>query len=223
MTDIAADLIMPYGGYGLDNDGEKLRLKDREGGVIDSANMEDHNHPEYNCWPAGENAPPPKLSMERINPASGDYDRNWENNNLGWRNGLDATGDPIDGTPRRFNSVIEPPRVVINEVAWMGTGANPEHEWIELYNNTNASVNLSGWQIEGLGAGSNAITIPSGKSIAAKGFFIIADNSNVFSDNDIVEDYCDSSVELDDGGELLVLRDSSNNIVDQVNRVNQLG
>lgn len=220
VTDIAADLVAPYGGNGLLNTGEALRLKDRTGSLIDTSNIGGNPNP----WPAGENVtqPPPavRISMERINPRSADIDRNWSDNNMGWSNGLDSANNPIKGTPRKFNSIIEPPSVVINEVAWMGTAANSEHEWIELHNNTNASINLSGWQIEGLGAGSNAITIPSGKSISAKGFFIIADNANVF--NDITEDYCDSSMELDDDGELLVLRDSSNNVIDRTNRVNQI-
>ena len=37
--------------------------------------------------------------------------------------------------------------VVINEIAWSGTSANPSHEWIELYNNSNESINLSGWRV----------------------------------------------------------------------------
>lgn len=35
--------------------------------------------------------------------------------------------------------------VVINEIAWMGTQANSTDEWIELYNNTEEEIDLSGW------------------------------------------------------------------------------
>ncbi|NCP04703.1 MAG: lamin tail domain-containing protein, partial [Deltaproteobacteria bacterium] len=37
--------------------------------------------------------------------------------------------------------------VVITEVAWMGTSASSSDEWIELYNTTNARVNLDGWRL----------------------------------------------------------------------------
>ena len=37
--------------------------------------------------------------------------------------------------------------VVINEVAWMGTGTSANDEWIELYNDGSASVDITGWKI----------------------------------------------------------------------------
>ena len=35
--------------------------------------------------------------------------------------------------------------VIINEVAWMGTNASADDEWIELYNPGSVAINLSGW------------------------------------------------------------------------------
>ncbi|MDO8743398.1 MAG: lamin tail domain-containing protein [Candidatus Azambacteria bacterium] len=35
--------------------------------------------------------------------------------------------------------------IIISEIAWMGTITSPNDEWIELYNNTNSSVNLNNW------------------------------------------------------------------------------
>jgi hypothetical protein len=37
--------------------------------------------------------------------------------------------------------------VVINEVAWGGTDASPQDEWIELRNNTDRSIDLTGWTL----------------------------------------------------------------------------
>ncbi len=37
--------------------------------------------------------------------------------------------------------------VVINEVAWMGTGADANDEWIELYNPGSTDIDLSGWRL----------------------------------------------------------------------------
>jgi len=39
-------------------------------------------------------------------------------------------------------------KVIINEVAWMGTAASANHEWIELKNLTGQAVSLSGWQLQ---------------------------------------------------------------------------
>ncbi len=38
--------------------------------------------------------------------------------------------------------------VSINEVAWMGSAASANHEWIELYNNDNSSVSVDGWVLQ---------------------------------------------------------------------------
>lgn len=38
--------------------------------------------------------------------------------------------------------------ILINEVAWAGTGSDKtSHEWIELYNRSNADISMDGWQI----------------------------------------------------------------------------
>lgn len=45
-------------------------------------------------------------------------------------------------------SAADPLDVVFNELAWMGSQISPNHEWIELYNNTNYLVNLEGWTLK---------------------------------------------------------------------------
>ncbi len=46
-------------------------------------------------------------------------------------------------TPTRYSGLT----VIINEVAWAGTRADADHEWIELYNPNSADVNLNGWYL----------------------------------------------------------------------------
>jgi len=94
VSDIDADLI--YTGA-LKNTGEILRLQDASGTVIDTANGDG------GPWPAGNNIT--KSSMERIDPTAPDGDANWGTNDGVTRNGLDANGDPINGTPKQRNSV----------------------------------------------------------------------------------------------------------------------
>jgi len=56
-----------------------------------------------------------------------------------------APGDPIEG----FGGSLECfQRVIINEVAWAGTAADPMHEWVELRNLGNEPVDLTGWTLQ---------------------------------------------------------------------------
>lgn len=60
--------------------------------------------------------------------------------------------------------------VVINEVAWMGTTASANAEWMELYNSGSASVDLTNWHLVAAN-GSPSITLAG--SIAANGYFLL--------------------------------------------------
>jgi hypothetical protein len=96
-TDIPADQFFTGA---LDNNGEKLELRNASGTLIDLVD----------CslgWFTGT-ASPDYISMERISSTTtGATLTNWANNNLITRNGLDAGSPPnkINGTPKAENSV----------------------------------------------------------------------------------------------------------------------
>lgn len=94
ISDIQADQI--YTGA-LSNSGERLELLDRDGNGVDTANGNG------GAWPAGTGKPL-YISMERVDPRGGDTFGNWKSNNLKVRNGLDAEGNLINGTPGKENS-----------------------------------------------------------------------------------------------------------------------
>ncbi|MBN1304809.1 MAG: lamin tail domain-containing protein [Anaerolineales bacterium] len=129
---------------------------------IDTANYDSGS------WPAGggTNA----ASMERIitggvvRPDQPSSTFAWITNDGTIRNGVDAAGGNIYGTPGQANwafsvtpthtltptdTPVQYPEmtVMINEVAWMGTTANTSDEWIELYNPGTVPINLSGWRL----------------------------------------------------------------------------
>ncbi len=104
ISDLPADQI--YQGA-LTNSGESLRLFDPQGRLIDSANGDGGR------WPGGTdaNGKPPYASMERIDPSLPDADDNWGTNNGQTCNGLDARGNPVNGTPKATNSAFNLPPV----------------------------------------------------------------------------------------------------------------
>jgi PKD repeat protein len=92
--------------------------------------------------------------------------------------------------PPQFN----PSDIVINE--FVSDPVDGEEEWIELYNNTEREVDLTGWKIED---GSGAITNLSGK-IGPKDFFVV----------EKIKGY------LNNSGDIIILKDPSGKIIDQV-------
>jgi len=96
VSDIAADQIYTAA---LSNEGRAILLRDPSGRVIDSANGDG------GAWPAGEAET--HASMERLDPITPDADANWATNNGLTRNGRDAEGNPIRGTPNQPNSMLK--------------------------------------------------------------------------------------------------------------------
>jgi hypothetical protein len=101
VSDIPADTLGTFSGSGLSNSGEHLAL--RFGSTIID---------EVNCgggWFAGSGAST-YYTMERKDPAvSGNLSTNWARNDGATRNGLDANGNPLNGTARAQNSVYSGP------------------------------------------------------------------------------------------------------------------
>jgi uncharacterized repeat protein (TIGR01451 family) len=102
VSDIAADWFASFGAGGLSNSGEVLTLTDSLGQSVDTTNSGGGE------WPAGSGSPG-YYSMERIDPAAPDIPSNWCSNDGVVRNGLDADGGPLNGTPRAINSCAVSP------------------------------------------------------------------------------------------------------------------
>ena len=144
---------------------------------------------------------------------------------------MDADSNPICGTPKNANSASSSSGtptatatltntpgagysaldVVINEVAWAGTQASSTDEWLELYNNTNAAIDLTGWTLQDGGD----INIALSGTIPAHSFYLLerTDDNTVI---DIVADKIYSGG-LNNSGETLTLRDPSSNVIDTAN------
>jgi hypothetical protein len=216
IADIGADRI--YTGA-LRNSGETLWLKDPTGAVVDSANKAGGG------WPAGDTAS--RASMERL--GGGDNPGNWRTFTGYGGVGHDAGGNPITGTPRHQNSSFGPTptfiaftptpeitpfpplSVLINEVAWAGTHASANDEWIELHNPGTEEIDLTDWTLTDGGD----INLTLAGTITGHGFFLLerTDDSGV---SDIAADQLYNGV-LNNSGEALWLKDPTGTVIDSAN------
>ncbi|GAB4504362.1 MAG: hypothetical protein Fur0043_13560 [Anaerolineales bacterium] len=220
VADVAANQL--YSGT-LVNSGMRLALYDNSvtfHTIVDTANADG------GPWPAGSSAM--HASMERIGDLA-DSDSSWYTNNGTTKNGLDADGNPIWGTPKNLNAptptatlpptnTLPPPTaasaltIVINEVAWAGTQAASDDEWIELYNPSAVEVDLAGWTLKS-SDGSPSITLSG--TLPAGEYFLLER-----TDDDTVADVIANmfySGSLSNSGEILRLYDSTNQLIDTAN------
>lgn len=100
--------------------------------------------------------------------------------------------------------------VVINEIAWMGTENSANDEWIELY--SDEETDLSGWIIEAAD-GSPIINLEG--NISSNSYFLLerTDDQTV---PEIAADQLYTGA-LGNSGENLKLKNSNNDIIDEVN------
>lgn len=101
--------------------------------------------------------------------------------------------------------------VRINEIAWMGSSANANAEWIELFNEGADSVSLTGWTLTAL-SGSPSVTLNG--TIEANGFFLLERTSDE-SVPQIPKDQLYTGA-LSNSGATLVLKDADGATVDTV-------
>lgn len=100
--------------------------------------------------------------------------------------------------------------VIINEIAWMGTENSSNDEWIELRGDQQAD--LTGWVLE---AADGTPTINLEGIISADGYFLL-ERTDDDSVHNIVADQIYTGA-LSNSGEHLILKDSDNNIIDEIN------
>jgi beta-lactamase superfamily II metal-dependent hydrolase len=122
---------------------------------------------------------------------------------------ISSTGATYNYSTDGIHSVA--PQVVINEVAWSGTSSNSLDEWIELYNTTGSSINLTGWKIVD---DSGAQTYNLSGTIAANGYYLIERTSTATS---VAGDLTVAGISLANTGDTLELQDASSVRVDIVN------
>ena len=83
---------------------------------------------------------------------------------------VDKNGN--EGAVDSKTAIVVSKPIVINEVAWAGTSSNhSQDEWIELYNNTDSDIDLTGWVLRSKTDNSPYIKLSS--VIPAKEFYLL--------------------------------------------------
>ncbi|MBI4835886.1 MAG: lamin tail domain-containing protein [Candidatus Abawacabacteria bacterium] len=100
--------------------------------------------------------------------------------------------------------------VVISEIAWAGSQDSAQDEWLELFNTTNASIDLTGWHIED---DNGAQTYALSGIIPAHSYFLLESKEIATS---ITADQV-RTLSLSNAGDSLVLKNAADIVVDSVN------
>ena len=129
-----------------------------------------------------------------------------------WQLAIDGRRAAFANEPRLPSSTNNDPNIVINELHYNSAG--DDAEFIELYNNSSLSVDLSGWTIDGIG-----LTIPTGTVILPRWYVVFTDNDFQFREQTTTSNVFvggQYSGGLSGGGETITLFDASGDLIDTV-------
>lgn len=144
-----------------------------------------------------------------------------------WKSGQsDPDSNPGDGSTiddDDASAIITSYRsIIFNEIAWAGTTASDEDEWIELYNPSDSEITITGWQIKKNSCLGTVYITLSGK-VSKDGYFLL-ERGDTSTDNTTVSDVSASQIylasatpALSDSGETLYLCDNFGNFIDTAN------
>jgi hypothetical protein len=118
---------------------------------------------------------------------------------------------PADAPASTAAYTVGAPSVVINEI--FSRGADPELDWVEVYNNSDVEVNISGYKIYdsgGLSGPKPKMEFPAGTILPAHGFYaiVVDDAATAYP--------AGSNFGLSSNGEEIWLESSSGFVIDDV-------
>lgn len=196
--------------FGLGGGGEEIALYSLNGTLVDTLEYDDKAP-----WPTEPDGNGPTLELVHpvLDNSVGD---SWRSSNI------DAFGSPgvINDSFRDIYEPVEPPKIVINEINYNSpdeiVGEPVRPDWIELYNNSDDPVDLSGWQFKDE---DYTFVIPGSTVLNPNEYLVLADTvSNFQFYYPSVTNLLNVGFEfgLSGGGELISLYNAESIIVDFV-------
>jgi len=194
-------------GFGLSNGGEEIALYSLNGTLVDTVDYNDKAP-----WPIEPDGNGPTLEL--IHPElDNSIAENWRSSNLG---GFGTPGK-INDSYFDIHNPTEVPKIVINEINYNSPDVLPERpDWIELYNNSDYTVDLSDWEFKDE---ENTFLIPSGTTLNSGDYLVLTESIANFQDyypsvsKVLTEEF---GFGLSGGGELLRLYNPDEILVDKV-------
>lgn len=114
-----------------------------------------------------------------------------------------------------FDLPAEPSHeIVLNEIAWMGTDASANDEWLELKNNSTKEINFGGWQIKNQ-KDNLRISFTKNKILPSEGFFIL-ERTDDNSAPTVAADFIYSGA-MSNEGEWIKIFDEKCQVIDEIN------
>jgi hypothetical protein len=108
----------------------------------------------------------------------------------------------------------------INEISWMGDLVSSDHEWVELYNDSDSSQDLSGWKLSAFDTADTAkekFSLALSRTIPAKGYFLIERKRGATDTSPYLSsDFTTASFSLLNTGETLLLKNSDGSQTNEV-------
>jgi hypothetical protein len=128
--------------------------------------------------------------------------------------------DPIADYALTGNFIQVGDSVVINEINYKSSAAFDPGDWVELSNNSDSQLDISGWLLADFG---NGFTIPQGTTIPARGYLVLCNDLAAFQT--LFPNVSNAIGDLDFGfsgsGERIQLYDASLSLIDEVEYNNQ--
>ncbi len=114
--------------------------------------------------------------------------------------------------------------VKINEIAWMGTSVSANDEWMELFNDSETEVDISGYRLEWSG-GKYGVSISTEKcvntKISSRGYFLLERTDDDSVPGGAYKADCIYTGALSNSGETLILKNSEGVEINRVDGANE--
>ncbi len=132
----------------------------------------------------------------------------------------EGAADPDGSRPDMGAQLLRlalPGNIVINEINYNSAAGVDGGDWIELFNRSDESLDLGGWQFKDADEG-HQFTLPQGSRIAPRGFLILCQDAASFAElyPQVASIQGDLGFGLSAKGELLRLYDDQGSLVDSL-------